>query len=198
MFPVLCRAFGAEISALVVNTVTVAERRRQRPRGSTHPALIVQVDTENVITNPSEHPYNRRDAIAPRIIHIVRTRLWIIPRLPRRHNTNLPRISGHASPISGSMPFAIMLATSRSIRSADSSEVVSGFPQQRQGLSPRFGCQNMRRSEALMTLGTVAARNGELDAAVAHGLNALGDPRKCLPSLLAVAGRKPRFRRPPA
>ncbi|MBB5155783.1 helix-turn-helix transcriptional regulator [Saccharopolyspora phatthalungensis] len=45
----------------------------------------------------------------------------------------------------------------------------------------------MRRSEALMTLGTVAARNGELDAAVAHGLNALGDSRKCLPSLLAVA-----------
>lgn len=45
----------------------------------------------------------------------------------------------------------------------------------------------MRRSEAMMSLGTLAARNGELDEAVAHGLSALGDPRKCLPSLLTVA-----------
>ncbi|PKW19269.1 helix-turn-helix transcriptional regulator [Saccharopolyspora spinosa] len=45
----------------------------------------------------------------------------------------------------------------------------------------------MRRSEALLTLGTVAARNGELDAAVSRGLDAFGDPRKCLPSLLTVA-----------
>ena len=45
----------------------------------------------------------------------------------------------------------------------------------------------MRRSEALLTLGAVAARRGELDAAVAYGLAGLGDPRKCLPSLLTVA-----------
>ena len=45
----------------------------------------------------------------------------------------------------------------------------------------------MRRSEALLTLGVVAARRGELDAAVAYGLAGLGDPRKCLPSLLTSA-----------
>lgn len=45
----------------------------------------------------------------------------------------------------------------------------------------------MRRSEAKLTLGTIAARNGDLDEAVEHGLNALNDPRKCLPSLLTVA-----------
>ena len=45
----------------------------------------------------------------------------------------------------------------------------------------------MRRSEALLTLGTVAARRGELDVAVGHGLPALGDPRQCKPSLLLVA-----------
>lgn len=45
----------------------------------------------------------------------------------------------------------------------------------------------MRRSEALLTLGVVAARRGELDAAVDRGLAALGDPRKCYPSLLAAA-----------
>ncbi len=45
----------------------------------------------------------------------------------------------------------------------------------------------MRRSEALLTLGTVAARRGELDAAVGYGLPALGDPRPCKPSLLLVA-----------
>jgi len=45
----------------------------------------------------------------------------------------------------------------------------------------------MRRSEALLTLGAVAARRGELDAAVAYGLAGLGDPRKCMPSLLTSA-----------
>lgn len=45
----------------------------------------------------------------------------------------------------------------------------------------------MRRSEALLTLGTVAARCGELDVAIGHGLLALGDPRQCKPSLLLVA-----------
>jgi hypothetical protein len=45
----------------------------------------------------------------------------------------------------------------------------------------------MRRSEALLTLGTVAARRGELDVAVGYGLPALGDPRQCKPSLLLVA-----------
>ncbi|MGH3977700.1 MAG: hypothetical protein ACRDRZ_01670 [Pseudonocardiaceae bacterium] len=45
----------------------------------------------------------------------------------------------------------------------------------------------MRRSEALLTLGTVAARRGDLDAAVDYGLAGLGDPRKCKPSLLTVA-----------
>jgi len=45
----------------------------------------------------------------------------------------------------------------------------------------------MRRSEALLTLGTIAARRGELDVAVGYGLPALGDPRQCKPSLLLVA-----------
>lgn len=45
----------------------------------------------------------------------------------------------------------------------------------------------MRRSEALMTLGTIAARNGDLDEAIGYGMAALGDPRKCLPSLLTAA-----------
>lgn len=45
----------------------------------------------------------------------------------------------------------------------------------------------MRRSEALLTLGTVAARRGDLEAAVEYGLAGLGDPRKCMPSLLTVA-----------
>lgn len=45
----------------------------------------------------------------------------------------------------------------------------------------------MRRSEALLTLGTVAARRGELDVAVGYGLPALSDPRQCKPSLLLVA-----------
>ncbi len=48
-------------------------------------------------------------------------------------------------------------------------------------------CAPMRRSEALLTLGTIAARRGELDVAVGHGLPALGDPRQCKPSLLLVA-----------
>ncbi|MEY8043595.1 helix-turn-helix transcriptional regulator [Saccharopolyspora cebuensis] len=45
----------------------------------------------------------------------------------------------------------------------------------------------MRRSEALLTLGVVAARDGDLDTAVHRGTTALGDPRQCLPSLLTVA-----------
>ena len=45
----------------------------------------------------------------------------------------------------------------------------------------------MRRSEALLTLGLVSAEEGDLDSAVAYGLSGLGDPRKCLPSLLNAA-----------
>lgn len=45
----------------------------------------------------------------------------------------------------------------------------------------------MRRSEALLTLGVVTPRRGDLDAAVAYGLAGLGDPRKSAPSLLSTA-----------
>lgn len=45
----------------------------------------------------------------------------------------------------------------------------------------------MRRSEALLTLGVVAARRGEPDAAVAYGVAGLDNPRKSAPSLLSVA-----------
>ncbi len=45
----------------------------------------------------------------------------------------------------------------------------------------------MRRSEALLTLGVMAARHGELDAAVDYGLAELGDARKSAPSLLCTA-----------
>lgn len=45
----------------------------------------------------------------------------------------------------------------------------------------------MRRSEALLTLGVVAARRGELDAAADYGVLALGEGRACLPVLRTVA-----------
>ncbi|HCT75232.1 MAG TPA: XRE family transcriptional regulator [Micromonosporaceae bacterium] len=46
----------------------------------------------------------------------------------------------------------------------------------------------MRVSEAQLTLATVAARRGELQAAVHKGMSALTAERKSLPSLLLVAG----------
>ena len=46
----------------------------------------------------------------------------------------------------------------------------------------------MRMAEARIALGCVAARNGDLDEAVDHGTRAFGGERKCLPSLLHVAG----------
>ena len=46
----------------------------------------------------------------------------------------------------------------------------------------------MRRSQAQLTLGVAAARDGELEAAVAYGVRALAEPRRSLPSLLLVAG----------
>jgi hypothetical protein len=45
----------------------------------------------------------------------------------------------------------------------------------------------MRRSEALLTLGVVAARRGDLDAAADFGVAGLGDDRRCLPVLRTVA-----------
>jgi transcriptional regulator with XRE-family HTH domain len=45
----------------------------------------------------------------------------------------------------------------------------------------------MRRSEALLTLGVVAARRGELDAAVGYGVAGLDNPRRSAPSLLSTA-----------
>lgn len=46
----------------------------------------------------------------------------------------------------------------------------------------------MRIAEARLTLGVVAAREGELDQAVSHGHDALQGDRKSLPSLLMVSG----------
>lgn len=45
----------------------------------------------------------------------------------------------------------------------------------------------MRNAEARITLGTVAARQGDVDGAVEWGLKAIGADRKSLPSLLMVA-----------
>jgi hypothetical protein len=42
----------------------------------------------------------------------------------------------------------------------------------------------MRLAEARITLGVVAARQGDLEQAIHHGTHALGAPRKSLPSLL--------------
>ena len=44
----------------------------------------------------------------------------------------------------------------------------------------------MRLAEARITLGVVAARQGDLEQAIHHGTNALNAPRKSLPSLLMV------------
>lgn len=46
----------------------------------------------------------------------------------------------------------------------------------------------MRMAEARITLAAVAARAGDLEEAVERGRDALGADRKCLPSLLLVAG----------
>ena len=45
----------------------------------------------------------------------------------------------------------------------------------------------MRQAEAHITLGVVAARRGDLEAAVSYGERALSAPRKSLPSLLMVS-----------
>ena len=45
----------------------------------------------------------------------------------------------------------------------------------------------MRLAEARITLGVVAARQGDLEQAIHHGTHALGAPRKSLPSLLMVS-----------
>ena len=45
----------------------------------------------------------------------------------------------------------------------------------------------MRLAEARITLGVVAARQGDLEQAIHHGAHALGAPRKSLPSLLMVS-----------
>jgi hypothetical protein len=45
----------------------------------------------------------------------------------------------------------------------------------------------MRIAEARMTLGVVAARQGELEQAIQHGERALSNERKSLPSLIMVS-----------
>ncbi len=45
----------------------------------------------------------------------------------------------------------------------------------------------MRIAEAQITLGVIAAREGDLDEAVAHGRRALAGDRKSLPSLAMVS-----------
>jgi hypothetical protein len=45
----------------------------------------------------------------------------------------------------------------------------------------------MRNAEARVTLGVVAARAGDLERAVGHGLRALSTPRRSLPSLLLTS-----------
>jgi hypothetical protein len=45
----------------------------------------------------------------------------------------------------------------------------------------------MRLAEARITLGVVAARQGDREQAIHHGTHALGAPRKSLPSLLMVS-----------
>ena len=45
----------------------------------------------------------------------------------------------------------------------------------------------MRQAEARITLGVVAARRGDLEAAINQGERALSAPRKSLPSLLMVS-----------
>ena len=45
----------------------------------------------------------------------------------------------------------------------------------------------MRLAEARITLGVVAARQGDLEQAIHHGTHALNAPRKSLPSLLMVS-----------
>ena len=45
----------------------------------------------------------------------------------------------------------------------------------------------MRQAEARITLGVVAARQGDLEAAINQGERALSAPRKSLPSLLMVS-----------
>jgi hypothetical protein len=51
----------------------------------------------------------------------------------------------------------------------------------------------MRLAEARITLGVVAARQGDLEQAIHHGTHALSAPRKSLPSLLVAAAISPGF-----
>jgi hypothetical protein len=45
----------------------------------------------------------------------------------------------------------------------------------------------MRNAEARITLGVVAAREGDLDSALSYGKSALNGDRKSIPSLLMVS-----------
>lgn len=56
------------------------------------------------------------------------------------------------------------------------------------GAGPDGDRSPMRMAEARLTLAAVAARAGDLEQAVARGMDALGGGRKSLPSLLMVAG----------
>lgn len=56
------------------------------------------------------------------------------------------------------------------------------------GAGPDGDLSPMRMAEARLTLAAVAAREGDLEQAVATGVGALRGPRKSLPSLLMVAG----------
>jgi hypothetical protein len=46
----------------------------------------------------------------------------------------------------------------------------------------------MRNAEAHVTLGVAAARAGDIDAAIAHGYDALNGTRKSVPTLRMVSG----------
>ena len=50
-----------------------------------------------------------------------------------------------------------------------------------------FERKPMRIAEARMTLGVVAARQGDLDGAITHGRQALAGDRKSVPSLVLVS-----------
>jgi hypothetical protein len=56
------------------------------------------------------------------------------------------------------------------------------------GTTPDGELAPMRMAEARLTLAAVAAREGDLEQAVATGIGALNGPRKSLPSLLLVGG----------
>lgn len=56
------------------------------------------------------------------------------------------------------------------------------------GAAPDGERAPMRMAEARLTLAAVAAREGDLERAVTTGIEAFGGQRKCLPTLLMVAG----------